>query len=66
MSEYKKIKVTEMELKVPGQVDDTFNKVTDFLTGHKDVKAIGWAGTKSASPPPARFSNRMSRRSPSW
>jgi ABC-type sugar transport system substrate-binding protein len=43
MSEYKKIKVTEMELKVPGQVDDAFNKVTDFLTGHKDVKAI-WMG----------------------
>ena len=43
MNEYKKIKVTEMELKVPGQVDDTFNKVTDLLTGHKDVKAI-WMG----------------------
>jgi ABC-type sugar transport system substrate-binding protein len=43
MSEYKKIKVTEMEIKVPGQVDDTFNKVTDYLTGHKDVKAI-WMG----------------------
>ncbi len=43
MNEYKKVKVTEMELKVPGQVDDTFNKVTDFLTGHKNVKAI-WMG----------------------
>ena len=43
MSEYKKIKVTEMEIKVPGQVDDTFNKITDYLTGHKDVKAI-WMG----------------------
>lgn len=43
MGEYKKIKVTEMEIKVPGQVDDTFNKVTDYLTGHKDVKAI-WMG----------------------
>jgi ABC-type sugar transport system substrate-binding protein len=43
MGEYKKIKVTEMELKVPGQVDDTFNKVTDFLAGHKNVKAI-WMG----------------------
>jgi ABC-type sugar transport system substrate-binding protein len=43
MNEYKKIKVTEMEIKVPGQVDDTFNKVTDYLTGHKDVKAI-WMG----------------------
>ena len=43
MGEYKKIKVTEMEIKVPGQVDDTFNKVTDFLAGHKDVKAI-WMG----------------------
>ena len=43
MSEYKKIKVTEMEIKVPGQVDDSFNKITDFMTGHKDVKAI-WMG----------------------
>ncbi len=43
INEYKKIKVTEIEIKVPGQVDDTFAKVTDFLTGHKDVKAI-WMG----------------------
>lgn len=43
MSEYKNIKVTEMEIKVPGQVDDTFNKVTDYLTGHKNVKAL-WLG----------------------
>ena len=43
VGEYKKLKVTEMEIKVPGQVDDTFNKVTDYLTGHKDVKAI-WMG----------------------
>jgi len=43
MSEYKKIKVTEMEIKVPGQVDDVYNKITDFLAGHKDVKAI-WLG----------------------
>lgn len=43
MSEYKKIKVTEMEIKVPGQVDDVYNKVTDFLIGHKNVKAI-WMG----------------------
>jgi ribose transport system substrate-binding protein len=43
VGEYKKLKVTEMEIKVPGQVDDTFNKVTDYLTGHKDVSAI-WMG----------------------
>ncbi len=43
VGEYKNIKVTEMEIKVPGQVDDTFNKVTDYLTGHKNVKAI-WMG----------------------
>lgn len=43
MGEYKKIKVTEMEIKVPGQVDDSFNKITDYLAGHKDVKAI-WMG----------------------
>jgi ABC-type sugar transport system substrate-binding protein len=43
VKEYKNMKVTEMEIKVPGQVDDTFNKVTDYLTGHKNVKAI-WMG----------------------
>jgi len=43
VGEYKKLKVTEMEIKVPGQVDDTFNKITDYLTGHKEVKAI-WMG----------------------
>lgn len=43
MKGFKNIKVTEMEIKVPGQVDDTFNKVTDYLTGHKNVKAI-WMG----------------------
>jgi len=43
IGEYKNIKVTEMEIKVPGQVDDTFNKVTDYLTGHKNVKAL-WLG----------------------
>ncbi len=43
VGEYKNIKVTEMEIKVPGQVDDTFKKVTDYLEGHKDVKAI-WMG----------------------
>lgn len=43
LGEYKKIKLTEMEVKVPGQVDDTYKKVTDFLIGHKDVKAV-WTG----------------------
>lgn len=43
VKEYKNLKVTEMEVKVPGQVDDTFKKVTDYLEGHQDVKAI-WTG----------------------
>src|SRR5260370_5538099 len=53
MSEYKKIKLTEMEIKVPGEVDDSFNKITDYLTGHKNVKAI-WMGWDEVGVPAAR------------
>lgn len=40
----KNIEVTEIELMVPGYIDDAYNKLTAFLQGNKDVKAVvlGW------------------------
>ena len=63
MSEYKKIKVTEMELKVPGQVDDAFNKITDFMAGHKDLKAIwmGWDEVGVAAARAVQHANSASK-----
>lgn len=40
---YPNIKVTEIEVKVPGQVEDTFNQVTNLLASNKDIVAI-WTG----------------------
>ncbi len=66
LGEYKKIKLTEMEVKVPGQVDDTYKKVTDFLIGHNGRQGrSARVGTNwSRSLRPARSSNRMSITSP--
>ena len=40
----KDIQVEEIEVKVPGDVDDAYNQVTSLLQSNKDVKAIvtGW------------------------
>jgi ribose transport system substrate-binding protein len=40
----KDIQVIDIEVKVPGQVDDTYNQVTALLQSNKDIKAIvtGW------------------------
>jgi ribose transport system substrate-binding protein len=40
----KNIKVIDIEVKVPGQVEDTYNQVTALLQSNKDVTAIvtGW------------------------
>jgi ABC-type sugar transport system substrate-binding protein len=40
----KDIQVVDVEVKVPGQVDDTYNQVTALLQSNKDIKAIvtGW------------------------
>lgn len=43
MKEFKDVKVTEIEVKVPGQVEDTYNQLTNALTADKDIAAV-WAG----------------------
>jgi len=43
VKEYPNIKVTEVELKVPGQVEDAYNQLTNLLTANKDIVAV-WAG----------------------
>jgi ribose transport system substrate-binding protein len=40
---YPDIKVTEIEVKVPGQVDDTYNQLTNLLSSNKDIIAV-WTG----------------------
>jgi ABC-type sugar transport system substrate-binding protein len=43
MSQYPGIKVTEIELKVPGQVDDAFNQMTNLMLANDDIVAV-WTG----------------------
>lgn len=40
---YPNIKVTSVEVKVPGQVDDTYNQLTNLLASNKDIVAV-WTG----------------------
>jgi ABC-type sugar transport system substrate-binding protein len=43
MKQYPHIKVTKVELKVPGQVQDAYNKTKDLLLAHPDISAF-WTG----------------------
>ena len=44
MLDAKGIKLTEIEVKVPGQVEDTLNRLTALLQSNKDVNGVivGW------------------------
>jgi ABC-type sugar transport system substrate-binding protein len=41
--DYPDIRVTEIEVRVPGQVDDAFNQMTNLLLAHDDIVAV-WTG----------------------
>jgi len=43
----------EIEVKVPGQVDDALNQTTNYLRGNKDIQAI-WIGWDELSTPVVR------------
>lgn len=45
--------VREIELKVPGQVDDTYAQLTNLLQSDKDIDAI-WLGWDELAPPAVR------------
>lgn len=54
------IEVTEVELKVPGQVDDAYNQMTNILLANPDVNAVltGW---DEVSVPAARAIDQAGR-----
>jgi ABC-type sugar transport system substrate-binding protein len=43
IGQYPEIKLTEIELKVPGQVDDAFNQMTNLMLANDDIVAV-WTG----------------------
>ena len=43
ISQYPEIKLTEIELKVPGQIDDAFNQITNLMLANDDIVAV-WTG----------------------
>ncbi|MFM2280586.1 MAG: hypothetical protein RLZZ444_2817 [Pseudomonadota bacterium] len=43
IDQYPDIKLTEIELKVPGQVDDAYNQMTNLMLANDDIVAV-WAG----------------------
>ncbi len=44
LSDLENIKVTEIEVKVPGQVEDVYDQMTNLLAAHDDITAVlvGW------------------------
>jgi ribose transport system substrate-binding protein len=60
VADYKDIKVTEIEVKVPGQVDDAYNQVTNLLLANKDIKAI-WTGWDELVAPTVRAIEQAGR-----
>lgn len=57
MGTTKGIKVTEVEVKVPGQVEDTFNQLTNILASNKDVTGV-WVGFDELATPAVRAIER--------
>jgi ABC-type sugar transport system substrate-binding protein len=43
VADFPDIKVTEIEVKVPGQVDDAYNQMTNLLLANDDIVAV-WTG----------------------
>jgi ABC-type sugar transport system substrate-binding protein len=43
IKDYPDIKLTEIEVKVPGQVDDAYNQMTNLLLANDDIVAV-WTG----------------------
>ena len=56
VADYPEIKVTEIEVKVPGQVDDAYNRVTNLLLANPDINAI-WGGWDELVAPSVRAIN---------
>jgi len=57
MSSAKDIKVIEVEVKVPGQVEDVFNQLTNILASNKEVVGV-WVGWDELATPAVRAIER--------
>ena len=57
MGTTKGIKVTEVEVKVPGQVEDVYNQLTNILASNKDVVGV-WVGWDELATPAVRAIER--------
>jgi len=53
VAEYPNIKLTEIEVKVPGQVDDAYAQMTNLLLSNDDIVAV-WVGWDELASPVAR------------
>ncbi len=53
MNQYPDIEVTEIEVKVPGQVDDAYNQMTNLLLANPEIDAV-WVGWDELAAPVAR------------
>lgn len=53
----KDIKVTEIEIKVPGQVEDAYNQMTNLLASNKDITGV-WVGWDELAPSVVRAIER--------
>lgn len=53
IDEYPNIKLTEIEVKVPGQVDDAYAQMTNLLLSNDDIVAV-WVGWDELAAPVAR------------
>lgn len=61
VQDYPNLKVTEVEVKVPGQVDDTYSKMTDLLLANADIKAV-WVGWDEIGVAAARAIQKAGRK----
>jgi len=53
IDEYPDVKLTEIEVKVPGQVDDAYAQMTNLLLSNDDIAAV-WVGWDELAAPVAR------------
>lgn len=60
VDEYPDITVTEIEVKVPGQVDDAYNQMTNLLLSNDDIVAV-WTGWDELAAPVARAIEQAGR-----
>lgn len=60
IADFPDVKLTEIEVKVPGQVDDAYNQMTNLLLANTDIVAV-WTGWDELAPPVVRAIEQAGR-----